>query len=563
MMLSGVGVSSGRACAPLVVLRATDAPAHPAGPLTDTGRDGTGRLDEAVAVAQLELDAVIELARTRVGDEHAAIFGVQRALLDDPEWIGEVRSRVAAGDDPEAAVAHVSEDVAEMIAALPDEYLSARAADIRDLGQRVVRLLRGAPQPLADLAGETAVVIAAHDLTPTDALALDPDVVKAVVTEAGARTSHTSIVMRQLGIPAVVSVTGLLDQARDGMIVAIDGDAGTCELEPTDAVVRSFAPAPGHRSRLTRLEAAVTLDGTVVHVLANAASPADVRRAVAQGADGIGLYRTEFLFLGSDALPDEAEQARVYAEAAHAADGRPIIFRTLDIGGDKHLPLLGLDIEANPFLGVRGVRFSLSRTDLFEVQLRALLRTAEQHANLRVMLPMITSVEELEQVEELVLTLGDVSAVALGVMIEVPAAATMADAIARRAAFLSVGTNDLTQYLLAVDRTNDTLVHLYNELHPAVLRMLASIAVDALREDTPVGICGELAGRAEVVPLLVGLGYRHLSVSPPRVQDVKDAVSRMTLEDALALAERAVACSRASSVEELLGLSAGIRPTDG
>jgi phosphoenolpyruvate-protein kinase (PTS system EI component) len=226
------------------------------------------------------------------------------------------------------------------------------------------------------------------------------------------------------------------------------------------------------------------------------------------------------------------------------------------------LPLLGLDVEANPFLGVRGVRFALGRTDLFEVQLRALLRTAEQHANLRVMLPMITSVEELEQVEELVLTVGDVSAVPLGVMIEVPAAATMTDAIARRAAVLSVGTNDLTQYLLAVDRTNDRLVHLYNELHPAVLRVLASIAVDALRADTPVGICGELAGRPHVVPLLVGLGYRHLSVSPPRVQDVKDAVSRVTLEDALTLAERAVACSRASAVEELLGLSAGIRPND-
>jgi phosphoenolpyruvate-protein phosphotransferase len=494
------------------------------------------------------LTHTITEARTRLGAEHAAIFEVQAALLEDPEWIDPILDQVTNGVPPDVAVSNCTDELAAEIAAIPDDYLRQRATDIRDLGARVVRLLgSGEAASLADQLDGKDVIIAAYDLTPSETLSLKPEVVKAILTQAGGRTSHTSILARQLGIPAVVGIEGLLDIVEDGLVVAVDGDEGYCELEPSSDVRRSFAATAPTHGRPVLHGPALTADGVEVHVLANAATPDDVVRAIDAGADGIGLYRTEFLFVGTE-LPDERVQESIYCEAAAAAAGRPITFRTLDVGGDKDAPLLGLEKELNPFLGVRGVRFSLARPELFSTQLRALSRTAARHPNVRVMVPMVTVLEELE----LVRALAPDAPFLLGAMVEVPAAAILVPELADACDFLSVGTNDLTQYLLAVDRTNERLSSLYDELNPAVIRVLRTIASAAAAAGTEAGVCGELAGRPLAAPLLLGLGYRHLSVVPPQVQNVKRAISASTLAAAEVLATEALTATRASDVAQLL-----------
>jgi phosphotransferase system enzyme I (PtsI) len=506
------------------------------------------RLSEALGRAREELSRTVAETRNRLGDEHAAIFEVQAALLADPEWIDPITDQVAQGVPPEVAVSDCTDALADEIRAIPDEYLQQRAIDILDLGRRVVRLLGPGEAPaLADQVDGKQVIVAAHDLTPSETLTFDPELVKAIVTQVGGRTSHTAILARQLGIPAVVGIEGLLDTVQDGQLVAVDGDHGYCDVQPSGDVRRRFTSATATGEHALVRDPVRTSDGVEVHVLANAATPDDVRRAVAAGADGIGLYRTEFLFVGTE-LPDEQMQESIYREAAGAAAGRPITFRTLDVGGDKDVPLLGLERELNPFLGVRGVRFSLARPELLVAQLRALTRTAAAYPNVRVMVPMVTVLEELDQVRSLV----PEAPFPLGAMVEVPAAAILASELAQACDFLSVGTNDLTQYVLAVDRTNDRLSSLYDELNPAVVRLLGSVAAAATAVGTEVGVCGELAGRPLAAPLLLGLGYRHLSVVPPQVQNVKQAVASSTLAAAERLAARALTSTRAVQITQLL-----------
>jgi phosphoenolpyruvate-protein phosphotransferase len=510
--------------------------------------EGADRLAHAVAAAKAELAQVVAEARSKLGAEHAAIFEVQAALLDDPEWLGPVRDQVEQGSSPTDAVAKTTDELASDIAAIPDEYLQQRAADIRDLGQRVLRLLGGGGGiSLADRLGSRPVVLAAHDLTPSETVFLDPAVVKGIVTEVGGRTAHTAIIARQLAIPAVVGIPGLLRAARDGALVAVDGDAGVCEVDPTEDLARAYSSDVVLSDEVFLPDLVTTRDDVTVHVFGNAATPDDVRRAIAAGADGIGLYRTEFAFVG-DVLPDEDAQERIYSEAAEAAQGRPIIFRTLDVGGDKDVPLLGLEQEQNPFLGIRGVRFSLARPDLLAAQLRALGRTAARYPNVRVMVPMVTVLDELDQVRALV---PDAN-YELGAMVEVPAAAILAAEIAAAADFLSVGTNDLTQYVLAVDRTSERVATLYDELNPAVLRLLHGIATAARQAGTDVGVCGDVASRPNAVPLLLGLGFRHLSVVPPQVQNVKRTVAATTLSAGEDLAVRALLAARPAEVARLL-----------
>lgn len=546
MKLAGIAASGGRACAPLLVW----SPAvHESVPLTtESDADASQRLSRAIGKARDELSRTITEARTRLGDEHAAIFEVQAALLEDPEWADPIFGQVAKGVPPELAVAECTDALAAEIRAIPDEYLQQRAIDILDLGRRVVGLLGpGGATSLADMLDGSDVIVAAYDLTPSETLALEPGVVKAIVTEGGGRTSHTAILARQLGIPAVVGIPGLLNTVKDGLVVAVDGDKGYCDLEPSGDVRRRFAAITPTSDQPLFRAPVLTGDGIEVHVLANAATPSDVRRAIEAGADGIGLYRTEFLFVG-DELPDEKMQESIYCEAAAAAAGRPITFRTLDVGGDKDAPLLELEKELNPFLGVRGVRFSLARPELFTSQLRALASTAVRYPNVRVMVPMLTVLEELD----LVRALAPDATFPLGAMVEVPAAAILAPELARVADFLSVGTNDLTQYVLAVDRTNERLSSLYDELNPAVVRLLGSIAAAAAAAGTEAGVCGELAGRPLAAPLLLGLGYRHLSVVPPQVQNVKRAITACTIAAAEVLAAQALTSTRAVHVAQLL-----------
>jgi phosphoenolpyruvate-protein phosphotransferase (PTS system enzyme I) len=546
-MLSGVGVSGGRACAPAFVLSAIEQPGRSQG---DDG-DGLTRLRAAIDGARAELEQTADIAAQRVGQEHAAIFRAQILVLDDDEWLAPIHEAVAGGDDPAQAVEAVSREIAESLHALDDAYLRERASDIVDVGQRVRRRL-GVQAPALPQAGTGPVVVVAHELSPSDTIGLEPGVVAAVVTEVGTRTSHAAILARQLGIPAVFGVPDAVDAIADGDLVAVDGDRGTCEVDPDQAVAEAFRAA--RAEQVVMAGPAVTRDGVTVEVWANAASPDEVSRAIALGADGIGLYRTEFLVADRPDVPGEEDQFETFAAAAEAAADRPIVFRTFDIGADKPAPGLAMDAEQNPFLGVRGIRLCLARPDVFVPHLRALARTAATHSNVRVMLPMLTEVAELAQTQLLLAEQVGVP-LELGAMIEVPSAAVLADEFATAASFMSIGTNDLTSYVLAADRNNPQLDYLYDELHPAVLRIVAGVVAAADRAGRSASVCGELAGDPDALSLLVGVGVRRLSVSPPLVPTVKQAIARLDAKDAASLTERALCAPGSVELRDIAGIA--------
>jgi phosphoenolpyruvate-protein phosphotransferase len=552
VILRGVGVSGGRACAPAFVMSAPEERSD--GAQHDSAVDGVSRLRAAIAEARAELDETAATAARRVGPEHAAIFEAHLLVLDDPEWVQPIEQAVEAGTDPADAVEAVSREVADALQSLDDDYLRERAADIVDVGQRVRRLL-GVQAATLPARGSDPVVVVGHELTPSDTIGLDADVVLAVVTEVGTRTSHAAILARQLGIPAVFGVPGLLAAVEAGELLAVDGDSGTCEIDPDSEVAEAFGSARAQHVVMTA--PAATSDGETVEVWANAASADEVRRAIDLGADGIGLYRTEFLVAERADLPDEEEQLAVFTAAAEAAAGRPIVFRTFDVGADKPAPALGLDAEQNPFLGIRGIRLCLARPDVFVPHLRALARTAQSYPNVRVMLPMLSDVAELAQTRRLVAEQVGIP-LDLGAMIEVPSAALLADEFASAASFLSIGTNDLTSYLLAADRNNPRLAYLYDELHPSVLRVVAAVVAAADRAGRSASVCGEVAGDADALGLLVGLGVRRLSVSPPLVPRLKHAIGRLHAKDAAHTAERALRAAGPAELRELAGI--GQRP---
>lgn len=554
MIVTGIPVSGGVAVGRLVVVGAlmpSDAASEAPSEERAGDEDPLARLVAAVAASREEISSIADQARQRIGAESAAIIEAQLLVLDDPEWWDPIRDEVIGGTEPTAAVRSVTGDVAEVLASLDDPYLRERSADVLDVGQRVVGHLLGISRTDA-LHGQTGdVVVAAHELTPTDTLDLDLDVVRGIVTEAGARTSHAAILARQLGIPAVVGAVGVLTAAAPGALVVLDGDTGICEIDPEpQAVGLARAKAAGRATRPVIAHAVATRDGVPMQVLANASSVADVERAVAEGADGIGLYRTEFLFMRSDGLPDEEAQAEHYAAVAEAADGRPVTFRTLDVGGDKPVPGLHMEEEENPFLGVRGIRLTLANRPVFDAQLRALARTAEAFAGVSVMIPMASGLEELDEVRRILREVAPTSAFRVGAMVEVPSAALLVDALAPEVDFLSVGTNDLTAYLLAADRGNRHLHELYSELHPAVLRALALIRRGS--QSTPVSVCGELAGDPRATGVLIGLGYRRLSVSGPLVPEVKERIRTIDAQVAERAAGELLRARRHRDVDEIL-----------
>ncbi len=418
------------------------------------------------------------------------------------------------------------------------------------------------PTPRLDEPG----ILVTADLAPADAAALDPATALGVATAAGGPTSHAAVLARSLGIPAVVGLGDAVLDVREGAVVALDGDAGVLLVDPSQEIVERFeARRRGSEvaDRIARAEAeapAFTLDGLPIEVAANVGSPSDVAAAVEAGADGVGLFRTEFLFMSRDAMPSEDEQEAAYRAAAEALGGRPMIVRTLDAGADKPIPYLAQPAEANPFLGVRGLRLGLERPDLLDAQLRAILRVAADHP-VRVMFPMVATLEEFRAgraaVDQARAALVDAGSPApdridVGVMIEVPSAALAAERLAEEADFFSIGTNDLAQYTLAAERGNERVAALADALHPAVLELIRLAATAAAGKARWTGVCGELAGDPLAAPLLIGLGVTELSMSAPAIPHVKQVVRRTDLVSARALAEKALRLSSAAEVRELL-----------
>ena len=548
----GIAFGSARRPRPAELIVPTGAASDPA--------EETTLLDAALGAARTDIQEQRDHVARVGGEPAAAIFDAHLLFLQDDALLAPARRGIHADGKTAAQAWHEAiEHTAAGWDGLDDEYLRARAADLRSVGIQVLARLLGRPVPRPELA-ERGILLAT-DLTPADTAGLDADLVLGIVTVHGGPTSHAAVLARSLGIPAVVGVGSALEGIAEGEPLAIDGGLGLVWVRPPDDLadrLRREQAAAAARSASARAEAtaaAVTADGVSIEVAANIGHPDEAAGALAAGADGVGLFRTEFLFMGRDAMPTEDEQAEAYARAADALDGRPLLLRTLDAGADKPIPYLQQAREENPFLGVRGIRLGLERPELLATQLRAIVRAADGR-RLRVMFPMIATRDELRRaraaLDDARTSVGNGAAVEVGIMIEVPAAALTSTSLAEDADFFSIGTNDLTQYTLAVDRGNEQVAALTDALHPAVLRLIQAAVQGARIRGRWVGVCGEIAGDPSATPLLLGLGVTELSMSVPAIAAVKQAVRATDLAAAEALAERALLCEGAAEVRALL-----------
>lgn len=516
------------------------------------------RLQEAIEKSRRQLTLLHRQLMAQNAASEAAIFEVHLELLDDAELLDAALIKIRNQQSAALAWQSTIETRAQQIAELKDQYLSARAADLHDIGYRVLRMLMGIDEQTIALP-DHPVVVFARELSPSDTASIDREKVLGFCTAAGGPTSHTAIIARALSLPAVVGAGESVLAIKDGTLVILDGGSGFVSINPAPAMVEKARESQNRwlelrsEAKKTAFEPAVTRDGHRVEVVANVGGLKDTQEAVINGAEGVGLLRTEFLFLDRADAPSELEQYEVYRDIAQAMQGQPVIVRTLDIGGDKPLPYVETPHEENPFLGERGIRLCLARPELFRQQLRAILR-ASNITLVRIMFPMVADLSEWRAaralVDEVAAELG-VPAVQMGIMVEVPSAALMADAFAREVDFFSIGTNDLTQYTLAMDRMHPTLAGKSDGLHPAVLRLIARTVEAAHHEGKWVGICGELGADPQAVPLLVGLGVDELSVSVPAIPTVKAQIRTLNFVEMQPLAQQALACATAAEVRLL------------
>jgi len=517
------------------------------------------RLQDALARAREQLNNLNRQMIEKGLKAEAAIFDAHIELLEDPELTEAVQARIQQGQDALRAWKDTIEDNAMVVAALNDPILSARADDLRDVGRRVLRLMVGA-EDTADSLPDKQVVIVARELSPSDTVSFNKDHVLGFCIVNGGPTSHTAILARALGLPAIVSVNESVLKLENDAYVIVSGTDGTVTFNPSSEELKSAEQTRNKWLEQRRLAIehanapAVTADGRDVEVVGNAGSLADAKKALEMGAAGIGLLRTEFLFLERTTAPTEDEQFEVYHSIAEAMGKLPVIVRTLDVGGDKPLPYIKMQREENPFLGERGIRLCLNRPELFSQQLRAILR-ASQHGNLLIMFPMVGDIEEYSQARAIIDDLEkelNVPRISTGIMIEVPSAALMADVLARDVDFFSIGTNDLTQYTLAMDRMHPALAGKQDGLHPAVLRLIAKTIEGAHKHGKWAGICGELGSDPFAVPILIGLGIDELSMNVPSVPMVKAQIRTLKVPELQELAQQALECSTAMEVRELV-----------
>ncbi|WP_186012734.1 phosphoenolpyruvate--protein phosphotransferase [Burkholderia gladioli] len=563
-VIEGVGAGPGFVAGPVRLMRSRTLQIEDR---ADDPLDAATRLEAALASTARELEALARETGARLGEAEGAIFAAQRELLDDAALLDETARLVVDGHGLAWSWHRATEQQAAKLAALPDPLLAARAADLRDVARRVLGHLGDADvEGSADVSGDGAgqgapAILIAEDLTPSDTAQLDPAVTLGFCTVAGGPTSHTAILARTMGVPAAVACGAALLALRDGEHVVLDGNAGrlyagvsAADRERAAEAQRRFVEAQ-HRAAANRALPAATLDGHVLEIGANITRPAQVKAAIENGADGVGLMRTEFLFLERHDAPDEEEQYACYRQMVEASGGRHLIIRTLDIGGDKQVPYLNLPRESNPFLGVRGLRLCLRRPELFVPQLRALYRAA-MHGPLWIMFPMVSTLDEARQAIALAETVRaelDAPKVPLGIMVETPSAAALADHFAELVDFFSIGTNDLTQYVLAIDREHPELARMAQSLHPAVLRMIAQTVDGARRHRKWVGVCGGLAGEPLGAAILAGLGVDELSMSVRDIPAVKTRLRASRLDALRALARRALDAADVDAVRALDG----------
>ena len=555
-MLKGVGAAPGIAIGPVYQFQHQEIPIDE---ISDGLFIGWERLQDALALAREQLNNLNHQMIEKGLKAEAAIFDAHLGLLEDPELTEAVHERIQKGQDALKAWKETIEDSAVVVAALNDPILSARADDLRDVGRRVLRLMIGADDK-ADSLPDKPVVVIARELSPSDTVAFNKDKVLGFCIVNGGPTSHTAILARALGLPAIVSIDDAVLKLKSDSYIILNGGDGTLTFDPTPEELHAAEQERNawlEKRRIALEQAvapAITADGRHVEVVGNAGSLEDAQQALKMGAAGIGLLRTEFLFLERTTAPTEAEQFDVYRSIAEVMGKLPVIVRTLDVGGDKPLPYIEMQREDNPFLGERGIRLCLNRPELFRQQLRAILR-AGQHGNVQIMFPMVGDIEEYRQARKLLDELQvelNIPRVTAGIMIEVPSAALMADVLAQEVDFFSIGTNDLTQYTLAMDRMHPALASRQDGLHPAVLRLIAKAIEGAHKHGKWAGICGELGSDPYAVPILIGLGIDELSISVPSVPLIKAQIRGLKASDLQTLAQQALECSTALEVRELV-----------
>jgi phosphotransferase system enzyme I (PtsI) len=564
--MKGIGASPGIAIAQAFVLKHEEV-------VVDTSnvedvQSELQKLKEAVDKSREQLKVIQEKAVLELGEEEARIFSAHLMVLDDPEYVGQIEETIKSQKiTADNGIKQITDQFVAIFESMDDEYMKERAADIKDVGGRLMRNALGLKEQDLSLINEDTVVIA-YDLTPSDTATMNKEKVLGFATDIGGRTSHTAIMARSLEIPAVLGLKSITQEVKDKDLVIVDGIEGVVIVNPDEKTQKEYLDKKAEYEAFIRELAelkdlpAKTLDGHEVELVGNIGTPKDVEGVLRNGGSGVGLYRTEFLYMDSDTMPDEEKQYKAYKEVFESMGDHPVIIRTLDIGGDKNLPYLQLDEEMNPFLGLRAVRLCFVEKELFKTQLRAILR-ASAFGNAHIMFPMISNVQEVRQakaiLEECKQELREEKIsfdenIKVGIMVEIPSAAVTADIIASEVDFFSIGTNDLCQYTLAVDRMNETVSYLYQPLSPAILR-LVKMVIDASHNAGGgkfTGMCGELAGDPHAALILLGLGLDEFSMSASSVPQIKKIIRSVNKKDAEIIAEKALKLSTEEEVKAMV-----------
>lgn len=564
-LIKGIAASDGVAIAKAYLLVEPDLTFDKNEKVTDVEGE-VAKFNSAIEASKVELTKIRNNAEVQLGADKAAIFDAHLLVLDDPELIQPIQDKIK-NENANAATAltDVTTQFVTIFESMDNEYMKERAADIRDVSKRVLSHILGVELPNPSMIDES-VVIVGNDLTPSDTAQLNKEFVQGFATNIGGRTSHSAIMSRSLEIPAIVGTKSITQEVKQGDMIIVDGLNGDVIVNPTEDELIAYQDKRecyfADKKELQKLRDAdtVTVDGVHAELAANIGTPNDLPGVIENGAQGIGLYRTEFLYMGRDQMPTEEEQFEVYKEVLEAMDGKRVVVRTLDIGGDKELSYLNLPEEMNPFLGYRAIRLCLAQQDIFRPQLRALLR-ASVYGKLNIMFPMVATINEfreakailLEEKENLKNEGHDISDdIELGIMVEIPATAALADVFAKEVDFFSIGTNDLIQYTLAADRMSERVSYLYQPYNPSILRLVKQVIEASHKEGKWTGMCGEMAGDETAIPLLLGLGLDEFSMSATSILKARRQINGLSKNEMTELANRAVDCATQEEVIELV-----------
>ncbi len=564
-LIKGIAASDGVAIAKAYLLVEPDLTFDKNEKVTDVEGE-VAKFNSAIEASKVELTKIRNNAEVQLGADKAAIFDAHLLVLDDPELIQPIQDKIK-NENANAATAltDVTTQFVTIFESMDNEYMKERAADIRDVSKRVLSHILGVELPNPSMIDES-VVIVGNDLTPSDTAQLNKEFVQGFATNIGGRTSHSAIMSRSLEIPAIVGTKSITQEVKQGDMIIVDGLNGDVIVNPTEDELIAYQDKRecyfADKKELQKLRDAdtVTVDGVHAELAANIGTPNDLPGVIENGAQGIGLYRTEFLYMGRDQMPTEEEQFEAYKEVLEAMDGKRVVVRTLDIGGDKELSYLNLPEEMNPFLGYRAIRLCLAQQDIFRPQLRALLR-ASVYGKLNIMFPMVATINEfreakailLEEKENLKNEGHDISDdIELGIMVEIPATAALADVFTKEVDFFSIGTNDLIQYTLAADRMSERVSYLYQPYNPSILRLVKQVIEASHKEGKWTGMCGEMAGDETAIPLLLGLGLDEFSMSATSILKARRQINGLSKNEMTELANRAVDCATQEEVIELV-----------